>query len=123
MFAAMSLSDRIAPLCDLLLGAAHADHKLEPSERRELHDTLADLAGGELPKEIEEQIDRFDPKTFDLDRTAAAFATDSEDERRRLLFLAAAINDAKGKADTAAAAEMQKMTSTLPLPPGFKLPF
>jgi hypothetical protein len=38
-------------------------------------------------------------------------------------LIAAAINDAKGKADTAAAAEMQKMTSTLPLPPGFKLPF
>jgi DNA-binding YbaB/EbfC family protein len=38
-------------------------------------------------------------------------------------LIAAAINDAKGKADAAAAAEMQKMTSTLPLPPGFKLPF
>jgi DNA-binding YbaB/EbfC family protein len=38
-------------------------------------------------------------------------------------LIAAAINDARAKADTAAAAEMQKMTSTLPLPPGFKLPF
>ena len=38
-------------------------------------------------------------------------------------LIAAAFNDAKGKADSAAAAEMQKMTSTLPLPPGFKLPF
>ena len=38
-------------------------------------------------------------------------------------LIAAAFNDAKGKADSAAAVEMQKMTSTLPLPPGFKLPF
>jgi DNA-binding protein YbaB len=38
-------------------------------------------------------------------------------------LIAAAINDAKAKADSAAATEMQKMTSTLPLPPGFKLPF
>jgi len=38
-------------------------------------------------------------------------------------LVAAAINDARGKADQAAAAEMQKMSSTLPLPPGFKLPF
>ena len=38
-------------------------------------------------------------------------------------LIAAAINDAKSKADSAAATEMQKMTSTLPLPPGFKLPF
>ena len=38
-------------------------------------------------------------------------------------LIAAAINDAKAKADAAAASEMQKMQSTLPLPPGFKLPF
>ena len=38
-------------------------------------------------------------------------------------LVAAAINDARGKADQAAAAEMQKMSSTLQLPPGFKLPF
>ena len=38
-------------------------------------------------------------------------------------LVAAAINDAKAKADSAAADEMQKMQSGLPLPPGFKLPF
>jgi len=38
-------------------------------------------------------------------------------------LIAAAINDAKMKADTAAAQELQKMQSGLPLPPGFKLPF
>ena len=37
-------------------------------------------------------------------------------------LIAAAINDARGKADAAAAQEMQKMQSSLPLPPGFKLP-
>ena len=38
-------------------------------------------------------------------------------------LIAAAINDARGKADQAAAAEMQKMSAGLPLPPGFKMPF
>ena len=38
-------------------------------------------------------------------------------------LIAAAINDARAKADAAAAEEMQKMQGTLPLPPGFKLPF
>ncbi len=38
-------------------------------------------------------------------------------------LVAAAINDARGKADQAAAAEMQKMSNSLQLPPGFKLPF
>jgi len=38
-------------------------------------------------------------------------------------LIAAAINDARGKADSAAAIEMEKMQGSLPLPPGFKLPF
>jgi DNA-binding YbaB/EbfC family protein len=38
-------------------------------------------------------------------------------------LVAAALNDAKAKADSAAAGEMEKMQTSLPLPPGFKLPF
>jgi len=38
-------------------------------------------------------------------------------------LVAAAFNDARAKADAASSAEMGKMTSGLPLPPGFKLPF
>ncbi len=38
-------------------------------------------------------------------------------------LITAALNDAKVRADAAAAPEMEKMTSGIPLPPGFKLPF
>ena len=38
-------------------------------------------------------------------------------------LIAAALNDARAKADQAAATEMQKMSAGLPLPPGFKMPF
>ncbi|MCP4026725.1 MAG: YbaB/EbfC family nucleoid-associated protein [Sphingomonas sp.] len=38
-------------------------------------------------------------------------------------LVVAAFNDAKAKADAASGAEMAKMTSGIPLPPGFKLPF
>ncbi|MEO0500434.1 MAG: YbaB/EbfC family nucleoid-associated protein [Pseudomonadota bacterium] len=38
-------------------------------------------------------------------------------------LIVAAFNDARGKADAAGQAEMEKMTSGLQLPPGFKLPF
>ena len=38
-------------------------------------------------------------------------------------LVAAAINDARTKAYAAAAPELEKMTSGIPLPPGFKLPF
>ena len=37
-------------------------------------------------------------------------------------LIAAALNDGRAKADAVASAEMQKMSSTIPLPPGFKLP-
>ena len=38
-------------------------------------------------------------------------------------LVAAAINDARTKADAAAGVEMQKVTSGMALPPGFKMPF
>ncbi len=38
-------------------------------------------------------------------------------------LVAAAINDARAKADAAGNAEMSKLSAGLPLPPGFKLPF
>ena len=38
-------------------------------------------------------------------------------------LVAAALNDARAKADAASSTEMSKMTSGLQLPPGFKLPF
>ena len=38
-------------------------------------------------------------------------------------LITAALNDAKAKADLAAGEEMNKMTSGMALPPGFKLPF
>ncbi|WOE76299.1 YbaB/EbfC family nucleoid-associated protein [Alterisphingorhabdus coralli] len=38
-------------------------------------------------------------------------------------LVAAAFNDARAKADKASEEEMAKMSSSLPLPPGFKMPF
>jgi nucleoid-associated protein EbfC len=38
-------------------------------------------------------------------------------------LVAAAFNDARAKADAVSSAEMAKMQNSMPLPPGFKLPF
>ena len=38
-------------------------------------------------------------------------------------LIVAAFNDARAKADAASGQEMGKLTSGLPMPPGFKLPF
>ncbi len=46
-------------------------------------------------------------------------------EEKQMLedLVIAAFNDARTKADAKSQEEMSKMTSGLPLPPGFKLPF
>jgi DNA-binding YbaB/EbfC family protein len=46
-----------------------------------------------------------------------------EDKQIMEDLIVAAFNDARAKADAASSTEMGKMTSGLPLPPGFKLPF
>jgi uncharacterized tellurite resistance protein B-like protein len=113
----MALIDRIAPLCDLLLGAAHADHQFKDREREEVRDMLADLCGAKLAPELEHQIAAFDPKRFDLGATAHAFRADSPDDRRRLLFLVAAINDADDEVDFAEDEYLRALCGALELPP------
>lgn len=112
----MALDDRIAPLCDLLLGAAYADKEFKDREREEVREMIADLSGSKLSAELEERIAKFDPKAFDLDKTAAAFASDTEDERRRLLFLVAAINDADEEVDFAEDEYLRALAKALALP-------
>jgi len=112
----MALPDRIAPLCDLLMGAAYADDDFKDREREEVREMLADLSGSKLAPELEDQIAKFDPKTFDLARTAGAFTADSEDDRRRVLFLVAAINDADEEVDFAEDEYLRKLAAALALP-------
>lgn len=112
----MSLTDRIVPLCDVLLGAAYADKEFTESERVEVREMLADLVGGKLSPELEERIAKFDPKTFDLAKTAGVFASDTEDERRLLLFLVAAVHDADDEVDFAEDEYLRALANALFLP-------
>jgi len=112
----MTASDRILPLCDVLLGAAHADARFEDRERDEIREMLADLAGAKLPPEVEARIAAFDPKAFDLTKAAAAFKGDDLDERRRLLFLVAAVNDADDELDLDEDAYLRALGAALDLP-------
>jgi uncharacterized tellurite resistance protein B-like protein len=112
----MTAIDRILPLCDILLGAAHADARFEDRERDEIREMLADLAGAKLPPDVEARIAAFDPGTFDLAKTAAAFKADDADERRRLLFLVAAVNDADDELDLDEDAYLRALAAALELP-------
>jgi uncharacterized tellurite resistance protein B-like protein len=112
----MSFPDRILPLCDLLLGAAYADDEFKDREREEVREMLADLSGAKLTPELEERIAKFDPKKFDLAKTAAIFKDDDADDRRRILFLVAAINDADEEVDMAEDEYLRALGAALGLP-------
>jgi len=94
-------SDRIAHVADILLGAAYADGSKHGSEEASLRKLLGELLGNEsLPAELDARIRAFDPKTFDLAKTAAVFAGDPDDRKRKLLELVAAVGDADDVLDT-----------------------
>ena len=112
----MALPDRLSPLCDLLLGAAYADDVFVNREREEVQGMLEDLAGGTLPPELADRIALFDPKKFDLTKTAAAFVDDPEDDRKRVLFLVAAINEADDEIDFAEDDYLRALCKALKLP-------
>ena len=69
-----------------------------------------------------EVYDLFDDALFDSIALDPSLLVPDDREMLEDLILAA-FGDAKGKADRAAAEKMQSVTSGLPLPPGFKLPF
>jgi uncharacterized tellurite resistance protein B-like protein len=114
----MALPDRILPLCDLLLGAAHADRQFKDREREEVRDMLADLTGAALSKELEDRIAKFDPARFDLTATAAEFRRDPLDDRRRVLYLVAAVHDADEEIDFAEDEYLRALASALDMPEG-----
>jgi uncharacterized membrane protein YebE (DUF533 family) len=114
----MALTDRIAPLCDLLLGAAYADKQFKDRERDEVKGILSDLTGAPVTAELEQRIAKFDPKKFDLAATANAFRADPDDDKKRVLFLVAAINDADDEVDFAEDDYLRALAKALDLPAG-----
>jgi uncharacterized tellurite resistance protein B-like protein len=109
--------DRILPLCDLLLGAAYADGRLEKVEQETVRDTLLDLMNvKELPDEVESWINGFDPETFALADSAAAFKDDPLDERKKVLYLVEAIHDADDELDLAEDAFLHELARALDVP-------
>lgn len=113
----MAALDRTMAICDLLLGAAYADDQFTNQERQTVRELLGDLCGGtDLPSEIEARIELFDPKSYDMDKTCAPFAGDSEDDRRKLLHLIAAVHEADEELDFAEDDYVRAVAESLNLP-------
>lgn len=111
----MAASDRILPLCDLMLGAAYADGRLDHREQDTVRELLADLCDP-LPPEVEARIKSFDPKRFDLGKVAAVFAGDPIDDRKRLIYLVAAVHEADDELDLAEDEFTAALAKALALP-------
>ena len=111
----MAISDRILPLCDLLLGAAYADQELRDQERDEVRAMLEEL-GGDLSTDVELRIANFDPAKFDLTTAAAPFRADPEDERKKVLFLVSAVIEADEEIDFSEDDYLRALATALGLP-------
>ncbi len=108
-------SDRIFPLCELLLGAAYADGELHPKETTEIRALLVELAG-EARVEVEACIASFEPAKFDMSNLVGYFAGDSEADRKKLLLLVSTVIEADEVTDLAENDYLRALADALKLP-------
>ncbi|MDX2086978.1 MAG: TerB family tellurite resistance protein [Kofleriaceae bacterium] len=111
----MQISDRIFPLCELLLGAAYADKELHRRETMEVRALLTELAG-EMRVEVEACIASFEPERFDMRATAAGFRADPEEDRRKLLLLVSTVCEADDEIAMAENDYLRELAAALALP-------
>lgn len=112
----MVTSDRIYPLCELLLGAAYADAELHDREKTEIRALMTELTG-EQRVEVEACIAAFEPERFDMEATARNFRDDPDADRRRLLRLVSTVSEADDVLDLAENEYLRALATALALPP------
>lgn len=108
-------SDRIFPLCELLLGAAYADGELHANEKTEIRALLVELAG-EQRVEVEACIASFEPDKFKPSSVIGIFQGDSEAERQKLLLLVSTVIEADETIDLAENEYLRALATALALP-------
>jgi DNA-binding YbaB/EbfC family protein len=104
-------------LDDLLKMAQDAQAKLMQAQEDLDHVEVEGVSGGGLVKVRASAKGRIINVDIDASLLAPSEKQMVED------LVAAAINDARGKADVAAEAAMREVTGGMQLPPGFQMPF
>ncbi len=110
--------DRLPLVADLLMDAAHADRHLSGDEKATVRKLLREIMGignAPLPIDLDFRIDEFSPSAFDLAETAAAFASDTPAQKRRLLELCAAVHAADGELDLAEDEHLRRVAAAIGL--------
>lgn len=102
-------------LDDILKMAGNVQAELQKAQEGLDRIEVEGMAGGGLVKVVASARGRIVSLSIDPTLLNPADKEMAED------LVVAALNDARAKADTAAQAEMQRMTAGLPFPPGFRL--
>lgn len=114
----MKVRDRIGPIADLFLAAVYADQRFVAEEKRAVTRMLCDLiVRPELPPELLQRIEDFDPSKFDLAATANDFVSDPPMQRRRLLELVAQLCVSDGELDLAEDDYLHRLARALGMEP------
>jgi uncharacterized tellurite resistance protein B-like protein len=108
--------DRYVLVAQVLLGAAHADDEIDGDEVATVT-ALLELATGRklLPLEIGRAMRDFDPARFDLEGTVRALGLETDEDKRHLLELIAAVHDADEVWDLAEDAYLRRVAEALGL--------
>lgn len=95
--------ESIRVVADILLAAAHSDSEFCDQERLTVKRVLSELLGvDELPPEIQEHLEDFDPASFNIRDSAETYMEQkdiSEVDERRLIELVRTVCDANGAVD------------------------
>jgi uncharacterized tellurite resistance protein B-like protein len=114
-----NMKDRINIVADLLMGAAHADGRLEGMETTTVKRLLREILGQpSLPMDLEFRLEEFNPRTFDLGEAGAAFVEDSPADKRHLLELISTVQSTDGEFDLAEDAYLRRVGLAIGLPEG-----
>ena len=82
-------------IAGLLMGAAHADGKIDGAEANTVYDILDELLGEvEMPPQVRDYLQGFSPGNFDLEAACLALHVHTPEDRRAMLGLIANVTDA-----------------------------
>ena len=110
-------NERAHIITDLLLGAAHADGRMDGRESEKVKELVRTLTTDpDVLASCEKRIKDFVPAKFDVQEAAKGFLGESEDQRYQLLELVAQIHAADEELDLEEDDYLRSLGTALGLP-------
>lgn len=108
---------RIERIADLLMGAAHADRQLDGRELDTVKRILRELTkSSTLAPALERRLERFRPGKLNVAEICARLELETDEEKRHLLELVAAVQDADEVWDLDEDAYLHRVAKALDAP-------